>query len=130
MFSLSEIGLEIAAIRLVSINIDWSFRYDVHQTLVPIEWLVILLTGIAIWGNTKACIDKIQEVQNNQAGDKEIAEYILSHREDENVYMIDDNIPITNVTTIQTAISLLLILIGSLIKEYKEKQNMGGSINS
>lgn len=55
------------------------------------EWLVILLTGIAIWGNTKACIDKIQEVQNNQAGDKEIAEYILSHREDENVYMIDDN---------------------------------------
>ena len=46
---------------------------------------------MTVWTNTQVCIDKIQEVQDKQIGDKEIAEYILKYRDNQKVYMIDDD---------------------------------------
>lgn len=55
------------------------------------RWVIISLVVLILWGNTYICIDKIREIQDNQKGDTEIAEYLLENRDLNRIYMIDDN---------------------------------------
>ena len=84
-----ELGSMLESVALISGALLFSY-WAVYRKKCG-KWIVILLVGMTVWTNTQVCIDKIQEVQDKQIGDKEIAEYILKYRDNQKVYMIDDD---------------------------------------